>query len=970
MKEINFAEIEKKWQQYWRDNQVYKADEKSGKPKYYALTMFPYPSGKGLHVGHPLSYVAADIVARFKKHQGFEVLHPMGFDAFGLPAEQYAIQTGKHPADTTAENIATYKKQLEILGLSYDWDREVRTSDPEYYKWTQWIFLQIFNSWYNKETDRAEPIETLVNRFKVEGSKGFEVENGFTADDWAAFSEAEQEKVLQQFRLAYLAYSEVNWCEALGTVLANDEVINGVSERGGHPVTKKKMRQWFLRITDYAERLLQGLETIDWPEPLKEMQRNWIGKSTGAQVEFKVRGVEFKGEGLKFKEPPSHAGEGLGPTTIEIFTTRPDTIFGSTFMVVAPESDLVQQLITDEQRGEVNQYIEYVKSRSERDRMADVKTVTGAFTGSYAINPFTNEEIPIWTAEYVLASYGTGAVMAVPAHDSRDYAFAKKFGLPINQVVSGGDISKESYDAKEGTLINSGFLNGMEVKDAINEAIEVIEEMGIGKRKVNYRLRDAGFSRQRYWGEPFPIVFDGETPKPLNEGDLPITLPEVVSYKPTGTGESPIAAVNDWVDAGNGLRRETDTMPGYAGSSWYWLRYMDPHNKEAFVGKDKEAFWQNVDLYIGGSEHAVGHLLYARLWQKVLFDLGYVGKDEPFQKMVNQGMIQGTSQIMYRDDLKNEFISYEEYEKSNWTWNSDEVANRPASDKEQLESFEEPTRKFSSIHVPIEYVNANNELDYKKAFEEVPYLTGHKYSANDKGKIVCQPVVEKMSKSKHNVVTPDAMVEKYGADTLRMYEMFLGPITDSKPWNTAGIDGVFKFLRKFWNLFYNKQNEPEISDAAATKEELKVLHSCIQKIEGDIERLALNTCVSSFMICINDLQSLNCNKREILEPLTVLLSPFAPHIAEEAWQLLGKAPSVTSAPYPVFNPAYLVEDAHVYPIMINGKKRHEITLPAGIGQDEAIAKALAEEAVQKWTEGKSLRKQIFVPKKIINLVVG
>lgn len=925
MKEIDFAEIEKKWQDYWRDNQVYKANENSGKPKYYALTMFPYPSGKGLHVGHPLSYVAADIVARFKKHQGFEVLHPMGFDAFGLPAEQYAIQTGKHPADTTNENIATYKKQLEILGLSYDWDREVRTCDPEYYKWTQWIFLQLFNSWYNKENDKAENIESLVEKFKAQGSTGSEVESDFTANEWKAFSEAEQEKVLQQFRLAYLASSEVNWCEALGTVLANDEVINGVSERGGHPVTKKKMRQWFLRITDFAERLLQGLETIDWPEPLKEMQRNWIGKSTGAQLKFQVSGSKSK---------------------VEVFTTRPDTIFGSTFMVVAPESDLIQELTTEVQWEEIEKYIEYVKSRSERDRMADVKTVSGAFTGAYAINPFTNQEIPIWTSEYVLASYGTGAVMAVPAHDSRDYAFAKKFSLDIIQVVSGGDISTESYDAKEGKMMNSGFLDGLEVKEAISVAIDKIEEKGIGTRKVNYRLRDAGFSRQRYWGEPFPIVFNDETPKPLSENDLPLTLPEVVSYKPTGTGDSPIAAVEEWVKAGDGLKRETDTMPGYAGSSWYWLRYMDPTNKEAFVGKDNEAYWQNVDLYIGGSEHAVGHLLYSRLWQKVLFDLGYVSKAEPFQKMVNQGMIQGASK------LANRIV--------------DRVSNKITYVSASLKNEHKITDR---VHVDVSQVNGADELDIA-AFEASRNDDSQIEFILDNGKFTCETEVEKMSKRWLNVVNPEDMVEKYGADTFRMYEMFLGPITDSKPWNTAGIDGVFKFLRKFWNLFYNNQNEFEVSNEKATKDELKVLHTCIQKIEGDIEKLALNTCVSSFMICVNDLQGLKCNKREILEPLTVLLSPFAPHIAEEVWAQLGNEPSVTAATYPKFEAKYVVEDEHLYPIMINGKMRHKITLPAGIKQDEAIAAAMNEEAVQKWTEGKNLRKQIFVPKKIINLVVG
>lgn len=925
MKEINFAEIEGKWQKYWRDHQIYRADENSGKPKYYALTMFPYPSGKGLHVGHPLSYVAADIMARYKKHKGFEVLHPMGFDAFGLPAEQYAIQTGKHPQETTDENIATYKNQLEILGLSYDWDREVRTSDPEYYKWTQWIFLKLFNSYFDKEANKAQPIDALVEAFAAKGSEGIEVEESFSPEDWKGFSEAEQEKVLQQFRLAYLAYSEVNWCDALGTVLANDEVINGVSERGGHPVTKKKMRQWFLRITDYAERLLQGLDTIDWPEPLKEMQRNWIGKSVGAQLKFQVENSDLK---------------------VEVFTTRPDTIFGSTFMVVAPESELAAQLTTEAQKEEMEAYVAYVKSRSERDRMAEVKKVTGAFTGSYAINPFTKERIAIWTSEYVLASYGTGAIMAVPAHDSRDYSFAKKFELPITQVVSGGDISEASYDAKDGTMMNSGFLDGLSVTEAIQKAIERIEGEGIGTSKVNYRLRDAGFSRQRYWGEPFPVAFKEGTPRGLSEQDLPLTLPEVVSYTPTGTGESPIAAVTDWVQMPNGELRETDTMPGYAGSSWYWLRYMDPTNKEAFVGKDKESYWQNVDLYIGGAEHAVGHLLYSRLWQKVLFDLGYVSKDEPFQKMVNQGMIQGASKLACRIvDRDNNKVTY--------------ISNGLTS------KYQDTDR----VHVDVSLVNANDELDVeafkasRKEDAEVDFIL-------DEGKFICSSEVEKMSKRWLNVVNPEEMVRRYGADTFRMYEMFLGPITDSKPWNTHGIDGVFKFLRKFWNLFYNKENAFDLSDDSPSKEEMKALHNCIQKVENDVQKLSFNTCVSHFMVCVNELQSLKCNKRGILEQLTVLISPFAPHIAEELWEMLGHTSSVTKADYPVFDPKVLEENEFEYPVMINGKMRVKLKLPVDTTEEVARQKVLENEVVQKWMEGKQLRKMVFVPKRIINLVLG
>lgn len=925
MKEINFAEIEAKWQGYWRDHQIYKADENSGKPKYYALTMFPYPSGKGLHVGHPLSYVAADIVARYKKHKGFEVLHPMGFDAFGLPAEQYAIQTGKHPADTTDENIATYKKQLEILGLSYDWDREVRTSDPEYYKWTQWIFLQLFNSYFNKESNKAAPIEELEAIFASVGSVGHEVERAFEAAEWNTFSKAEKEAVLQGFRLAYLAYSEVNWCEALGTVLANDEVINGLSERGGHPVTKKKMRQWFLRITDYAERLLQGLNTIDWPDALKEMQRNWIGKSVGAQLEFEVHGSSER---------------------VEVFTTRPDTIFGSTFMVVAPESELALKLTTEAQKEEMEAYVEYVKSRSERDRMSDVKKVTGAFTGSYAINPFTQKQIPIWTSEYVLASYGTGAIMAVPAHDSRDYSFAKKFDLPITQVVSGGDITEASYDAKEGSLMNSGFLDGMSVKKAIKAAIDQIEKKGMGTSKVNYRLRDAGFSRQRYWGEPFPIAFNEDSPRPLEAQDLPLTLPEVVSYTPTGTGESPIAAVEDWVNMPGGEKRETDTMPGYAGSSWYWLRYMDPTNKTAFVGKDKEAYWQNVDLYIGGAEHAVGHLLYSRLWQKVLFDLGHVSKDEPFQKMVNQGMIQGASKLANR------------------------IVDRSANKITYVSaSIKDAHAITDRVHVDVSLVNASDVLDVE-AFINSRNDAAEVEFVLDDGKFTCDTEIEKMSKRWLNVVNPEVMVSRYGADTFRMYEMFLGPITDSKPWNTHGIDGVYKFLRKFWNLFFNKEDLLDVSDDKANNDELKALHACIQKVENDIQKLSFNTCVSHFMVCVNELQSLKCNKREVLAPLTTLLSPFAPHIAEELWQMLGNPSSVTQEGYPVFDPEVLVESEFEYPVMINGKMRLKLKLAAETSQEEAKAVVLENEVVQKWMDGKQLRKMVFVPKRIINLVVG
>lgn len=926
MKDINFREIEQKWQAFWKENETYKSVEDSSKPKYYVLVMFPYPSGKGLHVGHPLSYVAGDIVARYKRHKGFSVLYPMGFDAFGLPAEQYAIQTGQHPAATTEQNIKTYKEQLEILGLSYDWDREVQTCDPEYYKWTQWIFLKLFNSWFNPETNKADGIDALKERFTKVGSAGLETSKTFSAEDWASMSEKEQEDLLQEFRLAYLAYSEVNWCEALGTVLANDEVINGVSERGGHPVTKKKMRQWFLRTTAYAERLVSGLDGVDFPEPLKEMQRNWIGKSVGAEVDFKVASDEAQ--------------------TIRVFTTRPDTIFGSTFMVVAPESDLVQTLTTDDQQEEVDSYIEYVKSRSERDRLAEVKTVTGVSTGAYAINPFTEQKIPIWTSEYVLASYGTGAIMAVPAHDSRDYSFAKKFELPIVEVVAGGNIEEEAFETKEGKMVNSGFLDGLSVKEAIQKAADKIEEGGLGSRKINYRLRDAGFSRQRYWGEPFPIVYENDIPKPLSESDLPLTLPEVDTYKPTGGGESPLASVSDWVEPQPGVRRETDTMPGYAGSSWYWLRYMDAKNREAFVGQEAENHWQDVDLYIGGSEHAVGHLLYSRFWQKVLFDLNLVSKDEPFKKMVNQGMIQGSSKLVNR-------IVDQEAGKITYV-SSDVKAEHSVTDR---------------VHVDVGLVNANDELD----------VEGFKNSRNDDaevefiledGKLKCETEVEKMSKRWLNVVNPVDMVSKYGSDTFRMYEMFLGPITDSKPWNTNGIDGVFKFLRKFYNLFHDKSDAFVVIDDEPSKDEWKALHSCIQKVENDTQKLSFNTCVSHFMICVNELQALKCSKRQILEPLVVLMSPFAPHLAEELWEQLGHAPSVTTQPYPEFKAEYLVESEIEYPVMINGKMRAKVLISADAGQDEALEIALKQPEVQKWTEGKQMRKVVFVPKRILNLVVG
>ena len=945
MKEVNFAEIEKKWQSYWRENQSYKASENSDRPKYYVLTMFPYPSGKGLHVGHPLSYVAADIIARYKKLKGYEVLHPMGFDAFGLPAEQYAIQTGQHPAITTKENIATYKRQLEILGLSYDWDREVITADPSYFKWTQWIFGQLFNAFFDAGEQKAKPIAELISRFEEKGCSDSTLDLNFTAEDWKSFDAAKKESILQNFRLAYLAYTEVNWCEELGTVLANDEVINGKSERGGHPVTKKKMRQWSLRITAYSERLLSGLDTIDWPSALKEIQKNWIGKSTGAELNF----TTYKPKNNASLDNPlciSDAEEISEHAKITVFTTRPDTVFGSTFLVLAPEYDQLDALIHSDQAQEVAEYIDYVKSRSERERMSEVKKVTGVFTGAYAQNPFTQKLVPIWISEYVLAGYGTGAIMAVPAHDSRDYSFAKKFNLPILEVISGGNIAEEAYESKVGKLINSDLFNGKDVSEAIEIAVAEIEKNNWGTKKINYRLRDAGFSRQRYWGEPFPVVFDGETPILLDEKDLPLELPEVASYEAIGTGESPIASARDWVEVSDRLRRETDTMPGYAGSSWYWLRYMDPSNQEAFVGKDKESFWNQVDLYIGGAEHAVGHLLYARLWQKVLFDLGLVSMDEPFKKMVNQGMIQGNSKLVNRVVNQSEgtvtYVSAGIKSKFNIT---------------------------DRVHVDVSLVDVNDNVDIE-GFKAQRREDADILFELEEGNLICETEAEKMSKRWLNVVNPEEMVQKYGADTFRMYEMFLGPITDSKPWNTNGIDGVFKFLRKFYNLFFDKSNELSISEEKPTKDEWRILHTCIQRVQNDIDKLSLNTCVSHFMICTNELQALKSSKREILKPLTVLLSPFAPHLCEELWSLLGEKESITKSVYPAFEPSHLTVSEHTYPIMINGKMRAKIVLAIGVAQEDAIAKALEMPEVQKWTEGKRVKKAIFVPKKILNLVLG
>ena len=920
--DYNFVEIEKKWQDYWTNNETYKVDINTEKPKFYVLDMFPYPSGAGLHVGHPLGYIASDIYSRYKRHKGFNVLHPMGFDAYGLPAEQYAIKTGQHPAITTEVNIKRYKEQLGKIGFSYDWSREVRTSDPKYYKWTQWVFTKLFTHWYNNASKKAEPIHLLEQIFGINGNQKIDAASGdvsiFTGEEWKAMDRKQQQEILMQYRLAFQSETSVNWCPALGTVLANDEVKDGLSVRGGHPVEKRIMKQWSLRVTAYAQRLLDGLDKVDWSDSLKEMQRNWIGKSVGAKVLFKLENRE---------------------DSLEVFTTRADTLYGATYMVIAPEHEWVGKLTTDSQAKEVEEYVKWAKNRSERERMTEVKKVTGVFTGSYAIHPFSGEKIPIWIADYVLMGYGTGAIMAVPAHDSRDYAFAKKFNIPIVQVVSGGDISEESYDAKEGRMMNSDFLNGMEVKQAIKAAIKKIGELKIGEKNINFRLRDATFSRQRYWGEPFPVYYKDGMPEVLSIKDLPLELPEVDKYLPTEDGKPPLARAKNW-QTNDGFPLETDTMPGFAGSSGYYLRYMDANNSEQYFSPEAVNYWQDVDLYIGGAEHATGHLIYSRFWNKFLFDLGMVVKEEPFKKLINQGMIQGRSSFVYRVKGTDKFVSF------------------------GLRKDYETQR----IHVDINMVD-NDVLDTDAFKKWQPEFANAEFILED-GKYICGHEVEKMSKSLYNVQNPDSLIEKYGADTLRLYEMFLGPIEQSKPWDTKGIEGVFRFMRKFWNLFHNEQNEFAVSDEKASAEELKVLHRTIGKIESDIERFSFNTGVSAFMICANDLASLKCNKREILEPLTVLISPYAPHIAEELWSLLGHNDSVTAADYPIFNKEFVKENNFKYPVSFNGKMRFMIELPVDMGKDEVEKVVLAAEDSQKWLEGKTIRKVIVVPKRIVNIVVG
>lgn len=928
--EYNFREIEKKWQKRWVEEKTYQVTEDESKKKFYVLNMFPYPSGAGLHVGHPLGYIASDIYARYKRLQGFNVLNPMGYDAYGLPAEQYAIQTGQHPAITTVNNINRYREQLDKIGFSFDWSREVRTCEPDYYKWTQWAFQQMFSHYYDKDAKKATPIADLIKRFETKGTEGLNAACGeelsFTAEEWKAKSEKEQQTILLNYRIAYLGDTMVNWCPALGTVLANDEVVDGVSERGGHPVIQKVMRQWCLRVSAYAQRLLDGLETLNWTDSLKETQKNWIGRSEGAEMKFNVKDSDLE---------------------FTIFTTRADTIFGVTFMVLAPESELVAQLTTADQKAEVQAYLDATKKRTERERIAD-RRVTGVFSGSYAINPLTREAIPVWISDYVLAGYGTGAIMAVPAHDSRDYAFAKHFGLEIRPLIEGCDVSKESFDAKEGIMMNSPrhedavegglVLNGLTIKEAIAKTKIYIKETNLGKVKVNFRLRDAIFSRQRYWGEPFPVYYKDGMPYMLDESKLPLELPEVDKFLPTETGEPPLGRAKNWKTE-EGYQLELNTMPGFAGSSAYYLRYMDPHNTEALVSTKANAYWQNVDLYVGGTEHATGHLIYSRFWNKFLHDVGVSIKEEPFQKLINQGMIQGRSNFVYRIKNTNKFVSL--------------------NLKDQYD--------VTPLHVDVNIVS-NDILDLEAFKNWLPEYKTAEFILED-GKYICGWAVEKMSKSMFNVVNPDMIVEKYGADTLRMYEMFLGPVEQSKPWDTNGIDGVHRFIRKFWALFYNKVGEYIVNDEPATKEELKSLHKLIKKVSGDIEQFSYNTSVSAFMICVNELSTLKCNKKEILSQLVVLLAPFAPHISEELWSALGNTTSVCDAQWPAFNEDYLKEDVVSYTISFNGKARFNMEFAADADNNTIQEAVLASEGAIKWIEGKPIRKVIIVPKKIVNIVV-
>ena len=941
--QYNHQEIEKKWQKFWAENQTFKASNNSEKPKYYVLDMFPYPSGAGLHVGHPLGYIASDIYARYKRHKGFNVLHPQGYDSFGLPAEQYAIQTGQHPAKTTEENIKTYRRQLDQIGFSFDWSRELRTSSPEYYKWTQWIFIQLFNSWYNKDLDKAEDISTLISIFEKEGNATVnavcdEDVIPFSSDDWNGFSSNKQQEILLQYRLTFLSDTEVNWCPALGTVLANDEIVNGVSERGGHPVVRKKMTQWSMRISAYAQRLLDGLQTIDWPQPLKDSQTNWIGRSQGAMVSFEVDG--FEGE------------------KIDVFTTRPDTIFGVSFMTLAPEHELVSKITTEAQKAEVDAYVEVTAKRSERDRMADVKTISGVFTGAYAIHPFTGEKVQIWIGDYVLASYGTGAVMAVPCGDQRDYDFAKHFGIPIPNIFENVDISEAAHTDKEGTVIaNSDFLSGLKYKKALKLAIYEIEKRGFGYGKTNYRLRDAVFSRQRYWGEPFPVYYKDGMPQMIDAKHLPIVLPEVEKYLPTEDGKPPLGNAEVWawdtvnnkvvqnseINNTNVWPLELNTMPGWAGSSWYFNRYMQSQEEQkentVFASKENLEYWKEVDLYIGGSEHATGHLLYARFWQKFLFDIGLVPVDEFAKKLINQGMILGTSAFVFRVEGENKLVT------------SSKTSNL----------------KVQPIHTDVSFVNASDELDIEAFKNWRPEFKNAEFITEEDGTFKVSREVEKMSKSKYNVVNPDLICEEYGADALRLFEMFLGPLEQTKPWKTSGISGVYSFLKKLYKLFYNGENF-EVSEVTATKDELKTLHKTIKKVEEDIENFSFNTSVSTFMIAVNELTTQKCNKREILEPLLVLLSPYAPHITEELWSQLGHTTSISTVPFPIFDGKHLLESTKNYPISFNGKMRFTLELSLELSKDEIEKIVMSHEKTQVQLQGRTPKKVIIVPGKIVNIV--
>ena len=915
--EYNFRDIERKWQQHWKETQAYRIENDPGKPKCYVLDMFPYPSGAGLHVGHPLGYISSDIYARYKRLKGFNVLHPMGFDAFGLPAEQYALETGQHPAVTTKNNSRRYREQLDNIGFCFDWSREVVTSDPAYYKWTQWIFLQLFKSWYNREARKAESIEKLVAVFEKEGNARHicpgDASLRFSAAEWKQYDLRRRQDILMHYRLAFCGYGEVNWCEALGTVLANDEVVNGVSERGGYPVVKKKLRQWYLRITEYADRLLEGLEQVSFSDAMKEMQTNWIGKSSGAEVDFRIKGH---------------------PDVLRVYTTRPDTIFGVDFMVLAPEHPLADSISSEAQRPAVAEYVAHVNSRSERERVAE-KKISGCFTGAYAIHPFDGREIPIWISEYVLAGYGTGAIMAVPCSDERDHRFAEHFNIPVTNIIGKDYNGREANPTKEAILQNSGFLDGMRMRDAIEAAIEKMEADGIGKRKVNYKMRDAAFSRQRYWGEPFPIVWKDGIAVPLDEKELPLLLPEIEKYGPGPEGEGPLANLSEW----KAKDLETNTMPGYAGSSWYFLRYMDPHNDSEFASREATDYWNQVDVYVGGTEHAVGHLLYSRLWTKVLYDLGYLSFEEPYKKLINQGMIQGSSRLVYRVKGTNRFVS--------------------SGLKAGYET--DALRTDVSLVNGVE-LNMEGFRQWKPEFREAEFVL-------ENGKYICGTEVEKMSKSKYNVVNPDEVVEQYGADTFRMYEMFLGPIEQAKPWDTQGIEGVHRFLKKLWRLFYDEQKGWLVNEEEPSEAELKILHKSIRKIEEDTERFSYNTAISQFMICVNELASLKCHKKAILEPLLILLTPYAPHICEELWHALQHGDSILDAAYPVVEEKYLVENSIHYPVAINGKTRTEMSFAADTAQQAIEAAVLQNEVVKKWLDQKAPKKIIVVKGRMINVVV-